>query len=81
MTKEQYQKALQLRDERDHLSWEINLLKEAAKGGIIYICRKREEFPNYGVKIDGKKEAGIIGAWIEERKARVAEIEAEFNAL
>lgn len=80
MTEEQYEKAGRLYDEKRHIYFEIGVLEQAAERGTIYVCPKRES-PDYNVKIDGKKAAGIIGAWIEERKARIADIDAEFNAL
>ena len=80
MTEEQYNKAQQLKDESGYLVWEINLLEQAAKGGFIKVCLSRED-NKYGVTIEGNKAADVIGAWIAERKARVAEIETEFNAL
>lgn len=80
MTEEQYEKAQKLKDESGYLVWEINLLEQAVKGGIIKVCLSRED-DKYSVKIEGKKAADVIGEWIKERRARVAEIDAEFNAL
>lgn len=56
MTEEQYEKAQKLKDESGYLVWEINLLEQAVKGGIIKVCLSRED-DKYSVKIEGKKAA------------------------